>query len=297
MEMSKNPGKQEKDDLEAEIWGAIAAFERILEAFPTDRASLEALAHAYEQVGDHSRAQEYTVRLAMVVLEEGDAETARSLLDRIRQVAGTDPAAKSILPRLEELAAAQPPVATPAPVPGGTPEVPARPKPRETIRRTSGIADELTFAWDLLQANELTQEQYAEVVQDLTELSSSEKVSTISLLHVIQDRAVGDLSRVLAFASKKTGLPVISLAGFELSEEATSLVPFEFMVRRGVVVFELLGSEALAAVVNAYDRQLPRELESLTGHKCHLFLALPADFDAAIAKIAKEDDAKAPAKK
>ena len=43
-----------KKDLEAEIWNAINAFEQMLEAMPNDRVSLEALSHAYEQIGDHT---------------------------------------------------------------------------------------------------------------------------------------------------------------------------------------------------------------------------------------------------
>ena len=68
-------GKSSKE-LEEEIWSAISAFEQILEAMPNDRASLEALAHAYEQIGDQTRGLDYLIRLTQVVLEEGDGGTA-----------------------------------------------------------------------------------------------------------------------------------------------------------------------------------------------------------------------------
>ena len=61
--MAKQPEKKSKEELEAEVWSAISAFEQILEAIPNDRASLEALSNTYEQIGDHTKAKEYMLRL------------------------------------------------------------------------------------------------------------------------------------------------------------------------------------------------------------------------------------------
>ena len=42
------------------------------------------------------------------------------------------------------------------------------------------IANELPFAWKLLQSNEITQEEYSKLVQDLTEMSRSDAAVTVS---------------------------------------------------------------------------------------------------------------------
>ena len=73
-------------DAEAEIWNAIVSFEKILEAIPGDRVSLETLADAYEKVGDHSRAKEYIIRLVNTLLEEGDEDGARDVVHRLREM-------------------------------------------------------------------------------------------------------------------------------------------------------------------------------------------------------------------
>ena len=73
--------------LEEEIWSAISAFEQILEAMPNDRASLEALTHAYEQIGDHTRSAEYAMQLAEVVIDSGDDKAAAELVEKLRNEA------------------------------------------------------------------------------------------------------------------------------------------------------------------------------------------------------------------
>ena len=76
MTAQQKKDKEKSLNAEEKIWDAISAFEQILEAMPDDRASLEALAHAYEQIGDHARAKDYTIRLGGVLVSESDAEAA-----------------------------------------------------------------------------------------------------------------------------------------------------------------------------------------------------------------------------
>ena len=91
--------------LEEEIWSAISAFEQILEAMPNDRASLEALTHAYEQIGDHTRSAEYAMQLAEVVIDSGDDKAAAELVEKLQPHAeGSDDVAAT-LARLQSVAA------------------------------------------------------------------------------------------------------------------------------------------------------------------------------------------------
>ena len=63
VDQSRKPSK----DSEAELWNAIAAFEKILEALPNDRVSLETLVGAYEKIGDYARSLEFAFRLTRVL--------------------------------------------------------------------------------------------------------------------------------------------------------------------------------------------------------------------------------------
>ena len=88
--------------LEEEVWSAIGAFEQILEAIPNDRASLEALLHAYEQIGDMVRSKEYLMRLARVLIEEGDFSAAGELIERLKAFSSEDPEAEALVTALEQ---------------------------------------------------------------------------------------------------------------------------------------------------------------------------------------------------
>ncbi len=283
--------KKDKQDLEAEVWNAITAFEQILEAMPNDRASLEALSHAYEQIGDLTKAKEYFVRLGNVLLEEGDAAAGGELLEKLRSYAQDDEEVAQLVGKIEAEGggAAAPQLSTQAVESLGTgfednaepsSETPL-PKKTPQVSTAFNMAEELAMAWNLMEANELTQEEYASVVQDLTEMSAGDSVATISVLHVLEARGFKYLEKLIASLVQSCSTPFISLENFELTWAATSIVPREFMLKRGGMVFELLGNNALAVVMNPYDKQLRKDVETLAGRKCHFYITLPSDFDKA----------------
>ena len=91
---------RQREDLENQVWNAIAAFEQIVETIPNARVSLEALSHAYQQVGDLSRARDYLSRLVNVVIEEQDRSAVEMLRDRMVALAASDPLARDTLSRM-----------------------------------------------------------------------------------------------------------------------------------------------------------------------------------------------------
>ena len=101
--MSAKKTEKSGKDIESEVWAAIAAFEQILEAMPSDRASLDALADAYEQIGDHSKAKEYLLRLGSVLVSEGDVPAAQGILEKIRAYADDDEEAGRLVAQIEAL--------------------------------------------------------------------------------------------------------------------------------------------------------------------------------------------------
>ncbi|MBL7077882.1 MAG: hypothetical protein ISS31_10460 [Kiritimatiellae bacterium] len=271
-EETRDKGRKE---LEEEVWSAIGAFEQILEAMPDDRASLETLSHAYGQIGDHAKAYEYLLRLGRVLVAEGEQPAALDLLDRLRELSAGDASGADLIGKIEAMAAVPPPL---------TPAAPIEAAPA-AVNLTPNISEELAFTWNLLQAGEITQEEYASVVQDLTEMSGSDSSVTVSVLHALEARGYKGLDRVVVYASQDCATPFISLDSVDITEEAGGLLPLEFVVRRGVMVFDFVGAHALAVVMNPYDTGLRREVEKLAGRTCNFYLTSASEFDRAVERI------------
>ncbi len=262
---------------ESEIMTAITAFEQILEAMPNDRASLEALSHAYAQIGDLSRAKDNLIKLGEVMLEEGDAQGAGNLLEKLNQYAAEDPRAKEIAVKIVKLAGESESAASATEPSGATSEA-------DVVVSGFSMADELSFAWNLMESNHLTQEEYSKVVQDLTEMSAGEGEGTISVLHVLEAMGFKGLDKILATISTESNAPVVSLASHDLYFDAVKCLPLPFMKSRGAVAFELLGGDALVVVMNPFDVNLRKDVESLAKRGCHFYMCMPVEFDKAIEK-------------
>ena len=255
---------------ESELWSAIAAFERILEVMPTDRLALETLSDAYQKLGDITRATEYTVRLAEAVIHDRDAQAGEKLLEKMKLMA-KGPGIPEARSKLEAL------IKTDAEAAAGRPGG----------RKGADITREISLAWDLLQAGQINQEDYSHVVADLSENISKRVDVPVTVLHALNDRQFKGLDRVIAYLSKLSGKPVIPLSNFEITKDALSQLPIEFMSRRGAIVFELMGQDALVAVLSPLDKDLQDDVKRITRKRCHFYVVSPTDYDAALANIKK----------
>lgn len=273
-------------DLESEVWTAISAFEQILEAMPNDRASLDALSHAYQQIGDHTKAREYLFRYGTILVEEADVKAASELLDKLEKYADQDTRIQELIKTIQGMAEAEkrPEAASTAAEKKGAAAAQAKVKAADIRNSGFNMHEEMSFAWNLSEAQQITQEEYASVIQDLTDLSASAVNSTVSVLHVLENRSFKNLEKIISYVSKECNTPIISLAFFELKPEPIALLPLDFMIRRGVLAFEQLGKEALVVIMNPYDKQLQKDVESATARKCHFFVSLPSEFDKALIK-------------
>jgi hypothetical protein len=130
-------------------------------------------------------------------------------------------------------------------------------------------------------------------VQDLTEMTAGSSLMTISVLHVMEARGFKNLERVMGVLARESGVPIISLSSFDFNFDAACLLPLDFMVRRGAVVFECLGQDALVAVLNPYDKQLRRDTQTLCARRCHFYLVLSSEFDRYVHRCKDLLDAKA----
>jgi hypothetical protein len=117
------------------------------------------------------------------------------------------------------------------------------------------------------------------------------------VLHALEFRSSKNLDKIMAFVAKDCGTPVITLSSFASTLEAMILLPLDFMIRRGVIVFEFIGNEALVAIMNPYNKALRAELAATIGRPCHFFVALPSDFDQAIVRMRTQLEEKSAAEK
>jgi hypothetical protein len=274
--MAEAPARDGNRALEEEVWVAISAFEQILEALPNDRASLEALSHAYGQIGDHVREKEYIVRLAEVLVKDGDHDEAQQVAEQLKQFADEDPQVRSILERIETMSMTS--AAARGAGAGGE-------APVTSIRSGFNMADELSFAWELLQAGQLSEQEYSGLVHDLTEMSAAASSTTISVLHALEFRNAKNLDKIMAYVSEVCATPIVTISSFGTTTEAMAMLPLDFMIRRGATVFEMIGQDALVAVMNPYNKQLRGEIEAMIRRKCHFFLVLPSDFDQSLTRV------------
>ena len=266
-----------KKNTESELREAISTFEQILEAIPNDRLALETLSDAYEQLGMSEKALDYYIKLAHVVAEENDRAAATIIRQKLTELGGDSGEAHLAAAELDRVLSVseEPP---PAPPPKTA---------KETRRKTIDITAELALAWNLVQAGELTQEEYAGVVHDLTESSAHQNEVPVTVLHVLRDRGFKNYDRVMAFLASNTGLPIVPLGNFEMQKEAASLLPSDFVFHRGAVAFEIMANEPLIAILNPYDTELRKEIEALLQRRCHYYLTTADDYDKYLEAIRK----------
>ena len=272
-----------------QIEEAIALFEGILQSAPEDRVALEALSLAYEQTGNLPLARATLLRLAAVVIRKQAHEAAPEVIRRLKPFAENDFDALEALRSLEALAAAQRGTGAGAGAPEPVGSHPAVMRSGVALRRQV-LHREMDLAWKLLEAKELTQEEYAALVEDLSRLVSDERQATVSLQHVLADRAFPGLDRVLRHIAKAGKAPFLALENFEIRQVDLGSVPAEYLIRQGALPFESMGEEHLIAILNPLDAELQHELAALLGRRCHFYLVTAEAFDAAARKLAPAPD-------
>ncbi|MCX6995958.1 MAG: hypothetical protein NTV49_02470 [Kiritimatiellaeota bacterium] len=271
-ELKKDDGK------EGQLSGTMAAFQQLLEVIPDDPLALESLFEAYREAGDHVQALKYLDRLITVLLREGNTDVGNHLRSLLLHLMPEFPEVASRVAQLD--AALQ---ATGQHDAAGAEELQVEPTPRQTM----DIQTELALAWRLFHAGELAQEEYSNVVQDLTEISTKKSNVPVSVLHALHDRNSKNLEKIMYFMSKNSGKPIIALAHFEIPKEAYQLLPLDFISHWGAIVFEMLGQDLLVAVLNPFDRVLQSEVTSLTGRNCHFYMTSAPEYDNALDVIRK----------
>lgn len=281
--MSEQEYAGESNQMDDALRGTITMFEQILEVMPDDEMALRTLYDAYKQAGVSDKAFAMLKRLTEVVLAEGDQELVAFLLDQFNQYeALIDDACVPLLERLQHSADA-------AEIePAGT--EPPPPEAEVCLHSVEVGEDdrkdaEVSLAWNLFQDGVITQDDYSLILKDLNEMTSKKAEVPSTVLHVLADRSYSHFSAVVTYMAKQSGVPFISMANFDVSDEMCTLLPAEFVFRNAAMVFKRIQQELLVAVLNPFDRKLQQAVEEMTGRACHFYLIVADEYDGLLKKM------------
>ncbi len=285
--MEERPKSAEPED-ELSVWDAIQTYETILEVFPEDVNALESLVVFYEQVKDLAKLREKARVLIKLLASEGDWGQVKTLAERLLKMDPTD--AEAATYRSEAMQKL---------VDDGTPPPPA-PGLKTDIRHTELTFDlrgELDLAWVLLQNSVITQDQYENAIERLTESSMNAQGETpLALLQELREMERIDMDKIIAFLAAQSGLPYLEMGQCECREESVALLPLGRAKRLGVLPFDQIENELMVAILNPVDLQLRQRLTRCFGMKVHFFFTSPDEFQGAIAKYLERVKKGAPAK-
>ncbi len=249
----------------------LQTFEQILEVMPNDRSTLEAALMAAYHCGEEEKALTYRLRLADCLLAEGDQEELDTILALLRE--SDDARVKDWLVRYDQRKRQ---------VREKAPSVLLKDTDEPT---QSAVPDEMDLAWHLHEHGHLTQEEYANVVRDLTELSTNNQGETVSVLHALEATQHKNLEQILDYLSQTGRTPYISLASFDLRAECAQFLSANYIRHRAALVFDLIGNELLVTVLNPLNEALRADVEKKTRRRCHFYLTRASEFETAMHKL------------
>jgi hypothetical protein len=264
----------------AELQEAVAAFEQVLELMPDDVPTIEALVQSCSLLQDEDRLRDYVVRLATMHVRQERWADARALAPKLRDLAPISDEAAALLEEIDQQQAEPEPAAIPARAPklaAGSDEAPVEDSPRI---RQQVLQGELALAWQLHDRQWITSDEYAQLIQELTDLSSrAETGSRVSLLHVLAAREYARMDHLLASIALDAHLPLIPLSRFDTPPATAALLSPVFVRTMGAAPFDRIGIETLVAVLNPYNDRLRADVSVRIGHRCHFYLASAVEFD------------------
>lgn len=261
-----------------ELEQTAAALEQILEVMPDDPFTMRALYETSLKLEQPDRAFQWLTRLDDFARAAQDSEQIDFVLEQYASVVDDMPDVRKRMDRLEELKL----------VAGLTQESGESVSSASVAGQKPDVEPELALAWELFQDEQLSQEEYSGVLHDLTEMSSHELSVPLSVLHVLHDQNFSRFERLMSHLSQQSGVPIISLSLFDEREELRTVLPFEWISRRGALPFGFVGGDLMVAVLNPRNRILLDEVSAYTGQTCHAYLVSPQEYDQRLAAIKKE---------
>lgn len=272
---------------EDELWSAISSLELILDVMPEDKISLQTLAAAYVDIGDISKAVKLKVRLGNIALDEQMISEAAEIEEELAELRDHDESVKEFLDRYESMKDME------------------NQKPKEEVvvsepansaatlddtfsdlDKPFDISREISLAWEIFQSKLLTEEEYSCVVRDLTDMTVSQSVITVSTLHAVQSRGYKTIESIIAYLGQTYNAPFVHISSFNLQDSVLKLLPVRLMIKFGVLPFDVIGDKSLLMVVmNPADTKLAKQISEILGRKCYVYTTYPHEFDQVLMQL------------
>jgi hypothetical protein len=270
--MMSEPNKNSRDTLDQNV----EMLEQILEVMPDDLFTLRALYETSLKLEHPEKAFETLARLDDQARAAQNIEMVDFVLNQYESISDDSPEIQGRMARLREMKSAV-----------GLIQSEEAPAPAPVKRADGGgrLDAEMGLAWDLFQDDQLSQEEYSNVLHDLTEMSSQQMGVPVTVLHILHDRQFSRMERVMTHLCQKNKMPIMMLSHFEDNEEVCKLLPLDFMSRNGAMPFAKVGDDLLVAVLNPMDKELLDETQKLCGRRCHPYLVTPDEYDLQLGKI------------
>ena len=268
----------EESDKKAELEQTVEMLQQILEVMPSDISTLKTLYNTHLQMGALEPALEVLARIEKAARSVRDDVALSFVLEQYASVEHTSPELKK---RTDHLRSMQDESAVDE-------EAALETSAKEDVFETVSLDSEMTLAWDMLQDEQLTEEEYSEVLGDLAKMTSSRPGVPVTFLHVLVDRRFSRFERLITHLSEKANVPIVLLESFEEHDRARGALPIEFSCSRGALPFSMVDDELLLAVLNPFDKELLAEAEKESGAVCHPYLVSPYDYDKRLGERKKE---------
>ena len=271
--MADETKKEEPEQLEQ----VVETLEQILEVMPEDYFTLHTLYETFIKLEQPEKAFEYLARLSDFSTRSKNEEGVSFVLQQYEALGDLGPEVEGRKAQLRALKAELAGESVDI-VLEGAGEAPVT---------AQNLEAEMALAWDLYQEEQLTQEEYSNVLHDLTEMSSRVVDVPVSVLHVLHDRQFSRFERLMTYLCNKSGVPIIALSSYEENEELLEALSLDFLTQRGVLPFAAIGDDLLVAVLNPFDKALLREAEQAAEKRCHAYLVSPDEYDRRLTQIKK----------
>lgn len=262
----------DNDTMRAKLGEGIAYFEKMRQAMPDDRTTLEFLSVAYGQIGDEAKCCDALVSLARVLLRERDFDSAERIAERLGKY--DDPAAKAMMVKV---------MAARAPTPDLTPEEPSK----EGISGTYGAAvkAEVNLV-KILQGRRLIDDALAETLtKKISEHPGSGRFFLISTLTFLERENSPTAEKAIALIADATSAPPIPLEAFDIQPELARTIPESYVRVRGTIPFARLGDTLLVGMLDPFDDLMKRETAAAAGCPCRFYTVEPAAVDNVLERL------------
>jgi hypothetical protein len=272
-----------KADSREELEQTAIMLEQILEVMPDDLFTLRALYETSLKLEHPEKAFETLTRLDDQSRAAQNGDMIEFVINQYKSIAEDSSEVQGRIMRLKEVRN------VPGLIPDeGGPDLPPVEKPLARPAGAGGggrMEAEMALAWELFQDEQLSQEEYANVLHDLTEMSSQTMGVPVTVLHILHDRQFSRMERLMTHLCQKNEMPIMVLSQFEGNEELAQHLPVEFTSANGAIPFAKVGDDLLLGVLNPMDKELLAEAQKQTGKRCHPYLVAPEDYDQFLEKI------------